>query len=228
MTQHDLAQATGMPQPSIARIEAGTVVPRTATLIDILSTTGHRLSVEPIDRTVDREAIRRQLALDVPRRTLKAMSRGANGRILRRMRRFGVPFALIGELAEAAHGSPLKVGRAVEVCVASTDDARDRLKLALDDLAARSDVGRLRILAETAAGDDYDVLARNAVAMHVEAGILVRVASLEDLIRSRHARGTPEDRDAASVLGAIIEEMDRPGRRGAAPRGPSAPGVRDR
>ena len=55
MTQQDLAHATGMPQPSIARIEAGTVVPRTATLIALLEATGHQLSVVPINAAVDRE-----------------------------------------------------------------------------------------------------------------------------------------------------------------------------
>jgi predicted transcriptional regulator len=48
MTQQDLAQAAGMPQPSIARIEAGTVSPRTSTLIELLAATGHQLAVEPI------------------------------------------------------------------------------------------------------------------------------------------------------------------------------------
>jgi transcriptional regulator with XRE-family HTH domain len=62
MTQHDLAVAVGMPQPSIARIEAGKVIPRTATLIEILRATGLRLTVEPIDPDEDREAIRRDLA----------------------------------------------------------------------------------------------------------------------------------------------------------------------
>ena len=55
MTQQELAQATGMPQPSIARIEAGTVVPRTATLIALLEATGHQLSVIPIDPAADRD-----------------------------------------------------------------------------------------------------------------------------------------------------------------------------
>jgi transcriptional regulator with XRE-family HTH domain len=221
MTQHDLARATGMPQPSIARIEAGTVVPRTETLIEILSATGHQLSVEPVDPAVDREAIRRQLAMDVPQRTVKT------GRVLRRLRRFAVPFVLTGDLAEVAHGSPLKVGRVIEVCVASTDIAQDRLKRALDDLAPTTDAARLQVLSETAAGDTYDVLARNAVPLHVEAGILIPVAALEDLIRSRRAGRTQREREAAWVLEAIIEET-RPGRRGAAPKGPSAPGVRDR
>jgi transcriptional regulator with XRE-family HTH domain len=56
MTQQDLAQATGMPQPSISRIEAGTVIPRAATLIALLEATGHQLVVVPIDSAVDREA----------------------------------------------------------------------------------------------------------------------------------------------------------------------------
>ena len=57
MTQQQLAEAVGMPQPSIARIERGTVLPRTATLIALLAATGHRLTVEPIAPTVDHEAI---------------------------------------------------------------------------------------------------------------------------------------------------------------------------
>ena len=48
MTQQDLAEAAGMPQPSVARIEAGTVSPRTSTLIALLAATGHRLALEPI------------------------------------------------------------------------------------------------------------------------------------------------------------------------------------
>ena len=132
---------------------------------------------------------------------------------------------LIGELAEVAHGSPLGAGSVIEVCVATTEVAQDRLKRALDDPAA--EVGSLRVLTQTVAGDAYDVLARNAVPMHVEAGILVPVAALEDLIRGRRAGRTQKDLEAARLLGAIIEES-RPGRRGAAPRGPSAPGVRDR
>ncbi len=47
MTQMELAAAVGMPQPSIARIERGSVLPRTSTLIAILRATGHELAVEP-------------------------------------------------------------------------------------------------------------------------------------------------------------------------------------
>lgn len=201
MTQHDLARATGMPQPSIARIERGTVVPRSATLIEILRATGHRLTVEPIGPAVDQDAIRGQLGMPIPKRTKLAFG---NARILKRLRRFGVPFVLIGELAEVVHGSPLKPVGVIEVCVASTEVARERLELALDDLDADAKGGRLQTLAETAAGDTYDILARNAVAMPVESGILVQVAAVEDLVRIRRARCTPEDQAAAAVLDAII------------------------
>jgi transcriptional regulator with XRE-family HTH domain len=200
MTQHDLARAAGLTQANIARIEAGTVVPRSATLIGILHATGNQLAVEPIDPAVDREAIRRQLAMEVPKRTLKAGGRS----ILRQLRRFGVPFVLIGELAEVAHGSPATVGRDIEICIASTAVARERLNLALDKLP-ETDVERLRILTTTGAGDGYDLLVRNAVPLHVDAGILVRVAAIEDLIRARRACASPEGPEAAAVLGVIVE-----------------------
>lgn len=215
MTQQDLAQTAGILQPSIARIERGTVIPRTATLLGLLQATGHRLAVEPIGPAVDLEAIRHRLAMDVPKRTWQALGRpkrdGRTGPvgILRRLRRFGVPFVLIGELAEVAHGAPTKVGRLVEVCHAETDVARERLALALDDLGSAADPSRLRLVTETAAGDGYDVLARNAVGMHVDAGILVRVAALEDLVRIRRAQCTQDDRDAAAVLEAVKQESQR-------------------
>jgi hypothetical protein len=129
--------------------------------------------------------------------------------ILRRLRRFNVPFVLIGPLAEAAHGAPVKAGWPVEVCHATTDVAKERLALALEDLGEQADATRLRLVTETASGDDYDVLERNAVGMHVDAGILVRVASLSDLARMRLAEHTPEDEEAAAMLRAV-EDTPKP------------------
>lgn len=228
MTQHDLAQAVEMPQSSIARIEQSTVIPRTATLIRILAATGHRLDVDSIGPEVDREPIRQRLAMSIPQRTRQAIGSSLKNPqkspiwIVRRLHRFGVAFVLVGELAEVAHGSPAKVPRLIEVCHATTDVARARLAQALDDLGAtpsegsdhKTDAGRLRLLTEVATGDDYGVLVRTAVNMHVDSGILVRVAALEDLIRIRRARCGPEDSAAAHVLGAVGEEANRPrGRR---------------
>jgi transcriptional regulator with XRE-family HTH domain len=211
MTQQNLAQAVGMTQPTIARIERGTVLPRTATLIGLLAATGHRLAVEPIGPAGDHEAIRRRLAMTVPQRTRRAIGRAPKSPetspiwILRRLRRFGVPFVLIGELAEVAHGSPARVGRVIEVCHASTDVAAERLAMALEDLGRDSGAAHLRRVTRTAAGDDYDVLVRNAVSMHVDSGILVRVAALDDLIRIRRTGCTPQDDEAAVLLRAIQE-----------------------
>ena len=218
VTQQQLAAAAEIPQATIARIEAGSVIPRTATLIAVLEATGHRLVAEPIGPSVPSEAIRQRLAMNVPARTWAALGRAVARnsqrspiRILKRLARFGVPFVLIGDLAEAAHGAPVKVGRMIEVCHAETDVARERLALALEDLGGTSsngvefktESGLLRLTTEAASGDDYHLLARNAVRMHVDAGILVPVASLEDLIRIRMARGNAEDRVAAGVLRAI-------------------------
>ena len=225
MTQHDLAGTVGMPQPSIARIERGAVVPRAATLLAILTATGHELAVEPSGPPpMDREAIKRRLALDTPKRTWQALGRAARDprtsptRILRRLLVAGVPFVLIGDLAEAAYGSPIKVDRMIEICHARTDAARERLARALSELEAtssdgrqfRTDAGRLRLQTETIAGDDYELLRRNAIGMHVDSGILVRVAAIEDLVRIRRACGLPDDRAAMAVLRIIGEEIERP------------------
>ena len=218
MTQHDLAQTVRMPQSSIARIEAGQSIPRTATLIALLEAAGYQLAVEPIDPSVPTEALRRRQAMSNPARTWAALGRTVARnprrspiRILRRLRLFGVSFVLIGDLAEVAHGSPINVGRVIEVCHAQTDVVRTRLDRALEDLGATSsdgvefttEAGRLRLATEATTGNDYELLARNALKMHVDAGILVSVASLEDLVRIRLARGGREDREAAAVLRAI-------------------------
>jgi transcriptional regulator with XRE-family HTH domain len=203
MTQQQLAQAVGMPQPSIARIERGTVLPRTTSLVALLEATGHRLAVEPIDTSpVDREAIKRRLAMPVSQRTRQATGR-ARTHILRPLRRCGVPFVLIGELAEVVHGSPAKVGRVVEICHATADVAQERLALALE--SEHRDAEELRLHTRTDAGDDYDVLVRNAANMTIDAGLQVRVAALDDLIRIRRARHTPQDQEAAAVLRAIAD-----------------------
>ena len=111
---------------------------------------------------------------------------------------------LIGELAEAAHGSPTSAGRDIEVVHARTQVAQRRLATAREDLADMSE--RLTALTETAAGDDYDRLKRNAVPMYLETGMLVPVAAIEDLIAIRRAAATPEDRAAEAVLRAIGSE----------------------
>jgi transcriptional regulator with XRE-family HTH domain len=208
MTQQELAEAIGMAQPGIVRIERGTVVPRADTLIKLLAATGHQLVVETTPPPVDEEPIRRRLAMSVPARSRTALGRLARNHragplhVLRRLRRFGVPFVLVGELAEVVHGRPATLGRTVEICHPDTDVARERLDLALADLQASEQRLDLRTVRATEAGDDYAVLARNASKLPVDAGIMVPVAAVEDLVRARAARATPEDAEVAAILRA--------------------------
>jgi predicted transcriptional regulator len=64
MTQRALAEATGVPQPAIARIESGAVSPRLDTLAPLLVATGTTLEPTPKPGIgVDRTLIRSYLAL---------------------------------------------------------------------------------------------------------------------------------------------------------------------
>ncbi|MDQ2674607.1 MAG: helix-turn-helix domain-containing protein [Chloroflexota bacterium] len=212
MTQQDLAEATGMLQPAIARIEKGSAIPRTATLLQLLRSTGHRLAIEPIDAGVDREAVRHRLTTPVAHRARQALGRRGKERwtspigLLSRLRYHGVPFVLIGDLAEVVRGGSVKPGRAVEICIASTETARHRLRMAQEDLGQRAAGDRLQVHIQTSAGDIYDVISRNADWLFVDAGITVSVAAIEDLIRDRRARGRPADLEAAAELTALAEE----------------------
>lgn len=214
MTQANLARAVGMPQPSIARIENGSVTPRTATLIAILRATGHQLAVEPIDQAVDLDAIQRLTRMSVPRRVRGALGKTAGDPatgpiwIIRRLGLSGLALVLLGELAEVAHGRPGRVGRVIEICHPSTGLAHERLAAALRDLDAtasrkgeyRTPGGLLRIRTSTPAGDGYDVVKRNAVRMPINSGMHAFVAGIDDLVRDRLATNTPEDRQVVAVL----------------------------
>jgi len=64
MTQRVLAEATGVPQSSIARIEGGSSIPRVDTLQRLLRATGTDLEAEPrLGEGVDRSLIRAMLAM---------------------------------------------------------------------------------------------------------------------------------------------------------------------
>lgn len=71
MTQRDLARASGMAQPAIARIESGSVRPKVETFLRLLRACGHDLEVvrEP-GHGIDRTQIRLLLELN-PRERLE-------------------------------------------------------------------------------------------------------------------------------------------------------------
>lgn len=214
MTQHELARAVGVPQPSIARIERGTVMPRITTLVAILEATGEELFVEPRGPDVDRDAIRDRLRRTPIERVRAATPKRPRRlpKILLRLQWHGVPFVLVGDLAEIAQGAPGQVGPLVEVCHDPSDEATRRIGRALEDLGGlETEHGVLRLRTETDAGDGYAVLVRNAVRMLIDSGgPLVHVAAIEDLVRARLASGTAADVRAAAVLRALADEQPRP------------------
>jgi transcriptional regulator with XRE-family HTH domain len=81
LTQRELAQRTGIAQPTIARIEAGRVDPMLSTIERLLAACGARLRVDPqpgygIDRTQMRELLKLTHAerLDLLRRDAAALA----------------------------------------------------------------------------------------------------------------------------------------------------------
>jgi transcriptional regulator with XRE-family HTH domain len=77
MSQRALAAATGVAQPTIARIERGSEEPRVATLSRLLAACGHRLEMHASGGDgIDRTAIRELLALTPTERAAIATAEG--------------------------------------------------------------------------------------------------------------------------------------------------------
>lgn len=154
--------------------------------------------------------------------------------ILRRLQAHGVRFVLIGGLAGKAHGSPtLTVD--IDVCYARDRENLERLAAALGELGAKlrgappdlpfhpdrrtlergdtftltTDHGDLDILATPAGVAGFEELDATAVDAELDDGLVVRVASLDDLIRMKRAAGRQKDRIELEILGALREEIER-------------------
>jgi hypothetical protein len=144
-----------------------------------------------------------------------------------------VRFVLIGGYAAALRGSPMMTGD-VDVCHASDPDNLVRLAAALVELGATlrgappdvpfqldaktlgagdhftfsTRAGALDCLATPAGTDGYVDLDRHATDEDLD-GLVVRVASVDDLIRMKRAAGRPQDRVAIEWLTALRDELDR-------------------
>jgi hypothetical protein len=152
--------------------------------------------------------------------------------VLRTLVDHGVRFVLIGGFAAAIRGSPVITGD-IDICYARDDDNLERLAAALDELGstlrgAPSDVpfrpdartlkagdhftlatneGPLDCLGTPAGTDGFADLNPSATDEDLD-GLVVRVASVDDLIRMKRAAGRPQDLIAVEWLAALRDELD--------------------
>jgi len=153
--------------------------------------------------------------------------------ILRRLQAHRVKFVLIGGLAAKAHGSPTMTVD-IDVCYARDRDNLERLAALLGELGTvlrgappdlpfhpdrktlergdvftfTTDFGDLDILGTPAGVSGFGELDANADEAELDDGLVVRVASLDDLIRMKRAAGRPKDRVELEILGALRDEID--------------------
>jgi hypothetical protein len=151
---------------------------------------------------------------------------------LRALVEHGVGFVLIGGYAAALRGSPMMTGD-VDICPARDRMNLDRLAEALRSLHARlrgapaeapfqldsrtleagdhftfaTDAGPMDCLGTPAGTDGFLDLDASATDEDLD-GLVVRVASLEDLIRMKRGSGRPQDRIAVEWLSAIRDELE--------------------
>ena len=159
------------------------------------------------------------------------------------LERHGVQYVVIGGLAGILHGSP-QVTFDADICPEQSPSNLEKLAAALREMGARirtSDVpeglpfaceaaflARVQMVnLVTSLGDldlsfhpsgtgGFDDLISRAEAMTVK-GWDVRVAALEDVIRSKEAAGRPKDERALPMLRQLLDEVRARGREGKKP-----------
>ena len=77
-----------------------------------------------------------------------------------------------------------------------------------DTFTFETDLGNVDVLGTPSGTSGFDDLVVSATSVDVD-GLVVRVASLEDLMRMKRAAGRPKDLIQLEHLGALREEIER-------------------
>jgi hypothetical protein len=154
--------------------------------------------------------------------------------LLRTLDRHEVRYVVIGAQAAVIHGVPL-ITEDLDVTPARDRENLERLAEALAEIEPRirtaSDpdgvpfpveaellataetwnlttrVGELDLAFSPAGTGGYDDLRRDAAAVELADGLVVRVASLADVIRSKEAAGREKDRAQLPLMRRTLEEI---------------------
>jgi hypothetical protein len=144
----------------------------------------------------------------------------------------GLRFVVIGGYAAALRGSPMMTGD-VDICYARDPANLERLAAALRALGARlrggppetpfridaaalaagdhftfsTEMGPIDCIGTPAGTEGFPDLDAGASDEDLD-GLVVRVASVDDLIRMKRAAGRPQDRVAIEWLAALRDELE--------------------
>ena len=157
--------------------------------------------------------------------------------IFRVLNHHGVKYVVIGGVAATLHGSNLRTGD-VDICPPRDPENLDRLASALRDMEAgirtsgvpeglpfacdRDFLSRIELLNLVTRFGDFDIsfrpagtegyedLSRGAVQIALDP-LVVPVASLEDVIRSKRAAGREKDLQQLPTLELLLEEIRKRG-----------------
>jgi hypothetical protein len=137
-------------------------------------------------------------------------------RMLRTLARHDVKYVLIGGFAAAIHGSPY-VTTDIDIVPADERDNLTRLSSALRELGSDQDPESLKTQTVTTEAGDLDLtflpagttgyrdVVRDAEQLEI-LGVIVPVASLADVVRSKEAAGREKDRVQLPLLRRLLDE----------------------
>jgi hypothetical protein len=159
-------------------------------------------------------------------------------RALRTLNEHGVKYVVIGGYASSILGAPIMTND-VDICYERTPANMDRLAQALKDLHAalrvagveedlpfvldrrtiaagdsftfRSDAGALDVLGTPSGTGGFRDLDAGATSYDLGDGLIVRVVSLDDLIRMKEAASRPKDEAHLHVLAALKRRVEERG-----------------